>query len=339
MATYGKLWRGVIEAGIMSVMAGHISLPAWQGHFDHPEDALPATLCSKLQIDLLRNELGFDGVLVSDAAPMIGLTSRVAEDQAVVEFIKAGGDSYLFARPEKDFKALLQAVQSGYLSEDRVYESAKRMLDMKLKLGLGKSPFSPAPSAAQKASFTASARQIAEDSLTVAKDNGRIGDPPAKGSQILTVTINFEGNKFAPAELDAFDAALIEAGYDITHLRNPGAAKLVECAGKYATVFLNFHIVPHMLIGHTRLYGDQAFNFWHGFYVSHPDVRCTSFGTPYLLFDQPHLPNMLLAYGGVEPSHRAAVEVWLGQRKAVGKCPVQMPRVVIRDRVPNFAGV
>jgi len=88
------------------------------------------------------------GVLVSDAAPMIGMTSRVPEDEAVVEFIKAGGDAYLFARREVDFPNLLQAVHEGRLSEERVYESAQRMLDMKETLRLDEANFSPAPTAA-----------------------------------------------------------------------------------------------------------------------------------------------------------------------------------------------
>lgn len=346
MSTYGEVWRAVIDAGVLSIMSGHISFPAWQGIKNDVLDALPATLCPKLQIDLLREELGFKGVLVSDAAPMIGITSRVPEDEAVVEFIKAGGDSYLFARPEVDYPILLKAVQDGRLSEDRIYQSAQRMLDLKKTLRLDEKNFSPQPTAAQTQEFTHSAKEIAQKSITVVKDNGKVGQPIPKGAKVLTVTLDYKDHKFAPVELDAFDERLREAGCDVTHWHNPAenfwndeTGNLPSDAGNYDVVFINFHIVPHMELGHTRLYGARAMTFWHGFYTSHPDVRFTSFGTPYILFDQPHLPNMMLAYGGLEDSQRAAVDVWLGSQTATGKCPVKLPTHSILDRVPEFSSL
>jgi len=346
MATYGKVWRSVIDAGVLSIMSGHIAFPAWQGHTEDLDAAMPATLCPKLQIDLLREELGFKGLLVSDAAPMIGMTSRVPEDECVVEFIKAGGDAYLFARPGIDHPNLLRAVREKRLSEARVYESAQRVLDMKTALRLEAGIFSPAPTPEQQQSFEAAALDIARSSITVVKDNGKVGQPIPRGAKVLTVTIDYAEQKFDPEELTAFDAALKAAGHAVTHWRNPAENYQHDDTGNLATdarnfdvVFLNFHLVPHMEIGHTRLYGARAMNFWHGFYASHPDVRCSSFGTPYLLFDQPHLPNMLLAYGGLEDSQRAAVDVWLGKEKAVGICPVKLPKTQLKDSVPDFSQV
>ncbi|MFP4549970.1 MAG: glycoside hydrolase family 3 protein [Spirochaetales bacterium] len=339
MKTYGMVWRRVIETGVLSIMSGHIAFPDYEGHRENLEAALPATISSRLQIDLLRKELGFEGVLVSDAAPMVGIASRCTQDEAVVRFIEAGGDVFLFARPERDYDLLMEAVRSGRLSEERVRESAARVIALKERLGIEEDVYGPAPDESAVASFREASRTIAERSVTVQRDNGLVGRKPQAGAKVLTVTLDYEGHKFLPEELDAFDAALRERGYQVEHLRNPGHNALIDRAPEFETIFVNIHLTPHMLLGHTRLYAPLAMHFWRGFYVDLPDVRFTSFGSPYLLYDQPHLPNMLVGYGGAESVQRAAVAIWLGEITARGKSPVRLPRTVIHDSVPNFAEV
>lgn len=336
MKTYGMVWKRMIDAGVMSIMSGHISLPDYQGYANDPDAALPATISSRLQIDLLRQELGFDGVLVSDAAPMVGIASRCTEDEAVVRFIEAGGDVFLFARPERDFDLLMAAVRSGRISEERVRESVARVVAMKERLGLDESIFGPEPDGAQRAEFEQASRTIAERSVTVQRDNGLVGKRPPADAAILTVTLDYEGHKFLPVELDEFDAALRAAGFAVEHLRNPGHTTLVERAHEFDTIFVNVHLTPHMLLGHTRFYAPLAMNFWRGFYVGLPDVRFTSFGSPYLLYDQPHLPNMLACYGGAESVQRAAVAIWIGELEPRGTSPVRLPQVTVKSEVPRF---
>jgi len=331
METYGKVWKAVFAQGVKTVMTGHISFPAWQGHATNLSAALPATLCAKLQIDLLRQELGFDGLLVSDAAPMVGLQSRVREEEAVIRFLQAGGDVYLFAEPEKDFQAVQKAVISGDLSEERVRESAARVLALKDWLGLAEETLGPKPTSEETSRFEAASAGIAAGAITIQKESPSIGKPPAFDARILTVTLDYEGHKFFPQTLEAFEEHLRNAGYtNLTCLRNPPHGDLVRTAEDYDTIFLNIYLLPHMIMGQTRLFCPQAMTFWRGFYVSHPDVRCTSFGTPYVLFDQPHLPNMLLAYSGVPASQRAAVDVWLGRITATGTSPVRQPETVLQ---------
>lgn len=105
LESYGRVWRAAIEAGLETVMPGHISFPAWCGESE--SDAMPATLEPRLLRDLLRGELGFEGVIVSDAASMGGITSRCPPERCAVEFLKAGGDVFLYADPERDFRRIL----------------------------------------------------------------------------------------------------------------------------------------------------------------------------------------------------------------------------------------
>ncbi len=135
--TYGRVWKAVIEAGVMSIMVGHIAFPDYEGYRNHPSAALPATLSPRIQVDLLRGELGFQGVIVSDAVPMIGIASRVRREEKALQNILAGSDVVLFAEPVKDFGYLMQAYENGRLSLQRIEELVRRILEMKARLKSG----------------------------------------------------------------------------------------------------------------------------------------------------------------------------------------------------------
>ena len=325
--TYGRVWASVIDAGVMSVMVGHIAFPAYEGFAQTPSQALPATLNPRLQIDLLRRTLGFEGVIVSDAAPMIGITSRVKSANEAVANILAGSDVFLFAHPTEDFQRLLRAVRRGLISRRRLTESVRRVLEMKARLGLHRDRSGPSLTAAERDSFDAAAAALAEKSITVLRNDGRIPLKLKRGSKVLTVTIkNPEARGFLAPELAAVDEELRRRGLKVKHLVNPGDDELVRNAARSDHVFVNILVTPHALIGTVRLVGKMVMPFWRAFWVDHPNVVFTSFGSPYHLYELPHLPNMVLAYGPSLCSQRAAVKVWLGEIEGRGKCPVKMPR-------------
>jgi len=318
--TYGGVWQRVIAAGLMSVMSGHIAFPAYQR--EGKSAALPATLSRQLQVDLLRGELGFDGVIVSDAAPMIGLTSRVPERNAVVENIRAGSDVFLFANPRDDFYRLMQAVETGELSEDRVYEAARRVLGMKAKLGLHIEKSAPRISATN----SRLADEVAERSITIERGSEAIPARLVAGDRVLTVTIRYTDGPIAlTSDLAAVDEELRARGLVVDHLENPDHGELIEVVGRYKAIFVNFAIVPHQKMGTIRLTGNLVMTFWRGFWLEQKHVVFTSFGSPYHLYELPHLPNMIHAYGISLPSQRAAVKVWLGEIPAQGILPVRRP--------------
>jgi beta-N-acetylhexosaminidase len=333
-ATYGRVWRAIIEAGVMSIMPGHISLPDYQGFADRPEEAPPATLSPKLLIDLLRTELGFEGLLISDASGMIGVASRVSSEERVVQCIKSGLDVYLFPETLKDFERLIQAVEQGRLSEERVRQAARRVLEMKARLNLHHDPFGPKPSTTDKSMYQQAAQTMADKSITVLRSDGR---PPLNlkpGSRVLTVTIGQPSpfNKFMPQlDLDAFDDELRQRGFQVEHLLNPEDDLLLEKAGEYDVVFLNLMTLPYMVLGTIRnLVGHLGHWSWRSLFADYPHVLFTSFGNPYVLHEMPHLPNLLAAYGNSDVSQRAAVKVWLGEIEAQGNCPVSLPKITIQ---------
>jgi beta-N-acetylhexosaminidase len=333
-ATYGHVWHAIIEAGVMCVMPGHISLPDYEGFADRPEQAPPATLSPRLLNDLLRGELGFEGLIISDASAMIGLTSRVSGEERVVQCIKSGVDVYLFPETLEDFERLMQAVEQGRLAEDRVRQAARRVLELKARLNLHRDPFGPRPSAADKSRYQQAAQAMAEKSITVLRDDGHppLGLKP--GSRVLTVTIGHLSpySRFRSMhDLNAFDDALRQRGFSVEHLLNPEDDLLLAKAAEHETVFVNLVALPYMVLGTIRnLVGHLGYWKWRSLHMEHPQVLFTSFGNPYVLHEMPHLPNLLAAYGDSDVSQRAAAQVWLGEIEAQGDCPVNLPKITIQ---------
>ncbi len=325
---YGRVWKAVFDAGVMSVMAGHISFPAWEGLEDDCDTALPATLSRKLQIDLLRGKLGFDGVLVSDAMPMVGFTSRARSEDLAWMNIQAGSDVVLFANPRRDFKQLMAALKDGRLSEERVYESAARVLQMKRKLGLFEDCFGPAVSAGEAAEYAAEAQSIADRSIALLREEaGVLPVTPVRTPKVLTVTLCDQDLSDKLAELPVVDEELRRRGFEVAHLRNPGHRELMKATAEYDRIFVNILTRSHAAMGSLRLSRHAAMSLWRSFFTFAPGRVCfTSFGSPYFLYDLPAIPNYMAAWGMAEVSQRAAVKVWCGEIPAAGSCPVRLPK-------------
>src|SRR5438067_524482 len=127
-------FRAAIAAGVDSIMTGHLSVPALE-----PDPNTPATLSPKILQGLLRKELGYRGLIVTDAMDMGGITVRYAPGEAAVRAVAAGVDCVLMPPvPDAAFEALQGAVKSGRISKERLDESVRRILQAKARLGLYK---------------------------------------------------------------------------------------------------------------------------------------------------------------------------------------------------------
>ena len=139
-ASYRKIWEWGIGAGIESIMVGHIMLPEYSrklrpGIAD--ADILPATVAPELLTDLLRDDLGFNGVILTDASIMVGLTSALPRERQMVQAITAGCDMILFFRNhDEDFGYVRDAIRSGEITAERLDDALTRILGLKAKLGL-----------------------------------------------------------------------------------------------------------------------------------------------------------------------------------------------------------
>ncbi len=127
-------FRAAIAAGADSIMTGHLSIPALE-----PDPNTPATLSSNILTGLLRKELGYQGLVVTDAMDMGGITVRYAPGEAAVRAFVAGADAVLMPPvPDAAFEALRDAVKSGRITRERLDASVRRLLQAKARLGLYK---------------------------------------------------------------------------------------------------------------------------------------------------------------------------------------------------------
>ena len=138
--TYGRLYREMIANGLDAVMAGHIHLPAYQRFFQPDlknSEMPPATLSYDLLTRLLRERLGFNGVIITDDTHMAGFTTHVPRKKAVPLSIAAGNDMFLFVIDQKeDFDYMMQGVKDGIITQTRLDDAVTRILAMKAHLGL-----------------------------------------------------------------------------------------------------------------------------------------------------------------------------------------------------------
>src|SRR5437588_421354 len=165
-------FRAAIDAGVSSIMTGHLSVPALE-----PDPNTPATLSGKILTDVLRKELGYQGLVVTDAMEMGGITVRYAPGEAAVRAFEAGADALLMSPvPDAAFEALQAAVKSGRISRERLDASVRRILQAKAKLGLDKTRLVDINAINQKFGHTAwqaEAQNISDRGITLLRDTPR----------------------------------------------------------------------------------------------------------------------------------------------------------------------
>ena len=200
MASYGYVYKELIDGGLDAIMGGHILMPEYMQEIDPDITAdtiRPATLCKEIMTDLLRGELGFNGMVVTDASHMVGLTNRMQRKDMLPAAINAGCDMFLFFNdPEEDFGFMLDAYRSGVISEARMTEALTRILGLKAAKGLHKAETlcgtdEEMAAALQNPEFKKIAPAISKDCLTLVKykDQGVLPLDPNKTKRVMIVHI------------------------------------------------------------------------------------------------------------------------------------------------------
>ncbi|MBD3422034.1 MAG: hypothetical protein GF398_18130 [Chitinivibrionales bacterium] len=324
MDTFGSVWRQVIDEGVMAVMAGHISLP-WIDPGSGYLGAPPGTFSYKIQHDLLRERLGFRGAVVSDAISMIGYSAQMPANDRAPGNLRTGSDLVLYADPERDVPAILDALKTERLSQDRLEDAARKVLELKARVGLLEDDIAtPEVTAQDSKSWITLADTLAANSICVVRDE--TGVLPVKlkpGARVLTVSCQIEGPlRGATQVLDVIDDELRKRGYEVENIFAPKPAELLPKAMAADAVFMNINVPPRY--GTTRFFGRTSQTFWDSFWHDHPCVVFTCLCDPYKIYEMPYLPNCINAFSNTPPTQRAIVRMWLGEEPARGKSPIKL---------------
>ncbi|MDO5720148.1 MAG: glycoside hydrolase family 3 N-terminal domain-containing protein [Actinomycetaceae bacterium] len=236
--TFGKVYSGLIDAGLPSIMAGHIMLPAYQKHFNPDmtrDDLLPATLSKEIITDLLRGKLGFNGLVVTDASHMVGLTGAMPRRDILPQAIAAGCDLFLFFNdPDEDFEWMMEGYRDGRISEERLHDALERILGLKARLRLhstDREAILPPKEEAMKLigldEAKAVAPKLSEDAITLVKNKQPENLPitPDRYKRVLVVPVSgppnpiavaFSGGKPVKHPAEVVADMLKERGYEVT---------------------------------------------------------------------------------------------------------------------------
>ncbi len=315
-ASFGRLYRAAIAGGVLSVMTGHIALPAWVRSInpDAGVDAFrPGTINRLINEDLLRKHLGFNGLIVSDATPMAGLGAFSKRALHLPEVVSAGCDVILFSDdPERDLAYLEAARADGRLTEARVEEAVIRQLALKATLGLHR-PAKPIPQIATP-EMRAYAETVARHAPTLVKDTQDLLPlDPQKHRRVLVISggIVFP---FMPQPLPfQLPQMLQDKGFEVT-MHAPDTEVSADDFDLVLYLFGEETLLTRgrIFLDWLRLtgnFGKSMQRYWHEI-----PTLMVSFGYPYMLYDAPRVPTYINAYATTETMQRAVVECLLGNQ-------------------------
>ena len=341
--TYGKVYRGMIENGAQTVMVGHIMFPAFEKEINKDikdEDIMPATLSKVLLNDLLRDKLGFNGLIASDATPMLGFTCAEKREIAVPKAIASGCDMFLFNKDIKeDFNFMLKGIEKGILTLERVDEAVTRILATKASLGLHKQKKEEIVLGEENLNLLkckeheAWAKECADKSVTLVKDTQNLLPiTPEKYKRIRLYILgeaNDGGFKDGDSATSKVKEKLENEGlevqvYDDKHLDfreifEGGVSDIkskcdlalyvanVETASNQTTVRLDW---IHLM---------AANGPW---FVKEIPTMFISLANPYHLLDVPMIKTFINAYSASEYVIDAVIEKITGKSEFKGKSPV-----------------
>src|SRR5919204_255047 len=263
----GFPFRQAIAAKVWSVMVGHIALPAWDAAQNACGVYRPASISHTLVTGLLRGELGFQGLIVTDDMNMGGVAGYAKRRERTVACIAAGCDMLLFPKLPDDYAALVEAVRSGVLPEARIDDAVRRILAFKARLNLHTGElFGPAVAAQEQQAFATASRQIAAAAIVKVRDLH--GTLPIRhlrpGAKVLTITLSS-----AVQDVPEVDQALRERGYHVDHAYNPDDLRLSDQTFAYDAVFVNFVFKAMWGAQSVHSVGTHNRIFIGGFYSDH----------------------------------------------------------------------
>ena len=343
--SWGKVYRTLIAEGAEAVMTGQISLPKVSRQLRpglKDEEILPASLAPELLQDLLRGELGFNGLIISDASHMIGMSGVMRRSEAVPRCIAAGCDMFLFANDaQEDLGYLRAGLEKGIVTEERLSDALHRVLGLKARVGLNH-PDRLLPDPALLADIGSPehrrwTEEAADRGVTLVKDTrGLLPLNPAEKKRALLVYVQstpnskgYAGDGIRPLiteELErvGFQVTQCPSFYDLELEKGVNPMNFVRMMQtgpreafreKYDVVFLFVYVKGYAQRNVERLSWSSGHSMEMPWYTEEVPTVGVSLNYTNHLVDLANVHTFINAYGPNRENIRAAVE------KIVGRSP------------------
>jgi beta-N-acetylhexosaminidase len=348
-------FRAAVQSGVGSVMTGHIGMPLIDptvvtplprdvklkpidtdegGEVVVEKGTMPTTL-SPVMNSILRRDLGFKGLIVTDAMSMSGLTLYFTQEEASVRALEAGADLLLKpADPDAAFRGVREAVMKGRLKEQRIDESARRVLAAKYDLGLARqriTPLDPIDLLVAGSESAELAREIAEHAITLVRNDDKLAPLSSLKAEARIFNLAITNGDDRLWIANNFAEAITHAGRKVETVvlddRSSDAEvqKALERAHRADIVVASLY--GRVRTGQARSVGlpEPGARALAALIMSRAPVVGISFGNPYLLQSFPELRTYVVAYGDMPSLQQAAARALLGEIDITGKLPISLP--------------
>ena len=315
-------FRSAIAHGIDSVMTAHMSVPAFE------RAGVPATVSRAILTNLLRDELGFKGIIVTDAMEMKGVADLYTSEEAAVRAVEAGADVLLMPTdPDACIDAIESAVNSGRISRDHIDASVEKILAAKERAGLFSDRYVKLDELTERlnvAKFEPMAESVAGRAITLVKDDRHLFPLPANSAPCLVVM--GEGPFAMRGEVVARELSRLVPGLKVFPansampdvLLSAHAAQTLSCRQIYVASFVN-------LAANRK---DGLSGLLAALIKGPAPVALISFNSPYLLRNFPNVAAYAATFSPTVTSETAMAKAIVGEIPIQGKMPVSIPGLV-----------
>jgi beta-N-acetylhexosaminidase len=319
-------FKGAIEADVDAVMTAHMAVPAVE------DQDIPATVSRNVLTNLLRTDLRFPGLIVTDAMDMQGLTKQFPGGEAAVRAIEAGVDVLLMPpNAEAAIKAVVAAVRQGRLTEKRIEESTVRMLAAKARVGLARNKLvnlEAISDVIESAEFAEQAQLAADKAITLVKNDKSavpLKNPDSACVYVLTESRSGQqGRRFideVQARSKNIDAILLDPQVSKVEMELY-AGKAANCG----TVVVAAFATVGAYRGNPGLGGEYP-GFMQAVLKGASPVIMVALGSPYLLRSYPEVSSYIATFSPTVTAETAAAKALFGEIGMTGRLPVTIPGV------------
>jgi len=338
-ATFGKAYKASIDAGAMTVMIGHISLPAYSRKLKPgipDEEIMPASLAHELTAKLLKEHLGFNGLVVTDATTMAGMTIPMPRDKAVPATIAAGCDMFLFTKNvEEDFAYMKKGIEDGVITSQRLNDALLKILALKAALGLHKKQadgeLMSTGEITEKDEHVCWAKECADESITLVKEEkGVLPISPAKYKRALLYPIESEegfayGVRVGAVQSlidslrkEGFEVDVFEASQGYEGMMQPYS----EVIEKYDLMLYVANLATRSNQTTVRIEWTMPFGANVPIYMESIPSIFISLENPYHLLDVPRVKTFINTYASTDMVLESLMDKLMGRSEFKGVSPV-----------------